>query len=86
MGKLERTQHQEAQALRTQHSRASQEAARAIQEGRDMQQFRKETAQRTRQDLSGEFQRRVWERIREAKQRREDEKKRGKDRDPERER
>lgn len=39
-----------------------------------------------RHTSSEEFQRRAWERIREARQRREEEKKRGKDRDPGRER
>jgi len=77
---------QETQALAEQHSQASQERARAIREGRDEAQFRKEAEQQTRQTLSDEFERRAWERIREARQRREDEKKRGKDRDPGRER
>jgi hypothetical protein len=39
----ERIQHQETQALQERHSRESQERAQEIAQGRDVQQFRKET-------------------------------------------
>jgi hypothetical protein len=86
LGRLETAPAQETRTLAERHSKASQERARAIKEGRDEAQFRKESEQGSRQTLSNEFERRAWERIREARQRREDEKKRGKDRDPGRER
>ena len=86
LGRLQTAQAQETRTLAERHSRASQERARAIKEGRDKAQFRNEREQGTRETLSNEFERRAWDRIREARQRREEEKKRGKDRDPGRER
>lgn len=71
---LKEAQTQERQLPQQEHSRQSQERARDIREGRDRQQFRKETGQ----DLTDEFTRRVRQRLAETKKRREEEHKRGK--------
>jgi len=71
---LKETQTQERQSLQQEHSQQSQDRARDIKEGRDEQQFRKETGR----DLTDEFTRRVKQRLEETKKRREEERKRGK--------
>jgi hypothetical protein len=79
---LRTQQLEQTRALTEKHSRESQERARAIKEGRDVREVRRETGPAMRD----EFERRAWEKIREAKKRNEDERKRGKDRDGGRER
>ena len=43
LAQLDRVQHQETHALQERHSHESQERAQEIAQGRDVQQFRKET-------------------------------------------
>ncbi|MFW6027321.1 MAG: relaxase/mobilization nuclease domain-containing protein [bacterium] len=67
------SQRQERQSLQGEHSRQSQEGARGVKEGRDMAEFRKQAGSAGQED----FKRRVAERIRKRKLRKETWRQRG---------
>lgn len=81
LGRLKQAQAQERQTLAQEQSLQSQELARAIRDGRDREQFRKEQGP----SATEEFERRVKARADAVKKRREEERRRDRDGGRERE-